>query len=1009
MNRLENLLGLNEEQRNILSDEARIAIEAGAGSGKTRSLVAKYLQILESGKAPVDQIVAITFTNNAARELKRKIRENIEAYIKQYGERGYISRDSLRRLSTAPVSTIHGFSSRIIKENPFDSKISASFSIIDENEKDEFFDQRIKEFVLAEIKDGNKNIKDLLEMEGYDYRELVTIIKTVLFKSSLLHLEPPFPGYRAENDTVPLEEIDFKIPEELVTAFTDTLGGRSSGMREEILEVYSNISSDLGFNDNFKKIVFISGKLRRKEPYKNEIKESARVSLLEYIDVIIDCINHHISKLYLEVSNEAFEYIQNKKLEIQVLDFEDQIRYTYRLLSERKDLLDHYRERFKYIIVDEFQDTDKLQYNLLVLLTTDTSNRLIVVGDKKQSIYSFRGGEPVIFENVLSDPSYSNYSLKSNYRSNKVLINFFNDFFVSVFSDNYESMIHRSEPGESEEGIEFIITSGSNHEDARTKEINKVCDKVEELISSGDYTDIALLFRNSKNAAKYERELRLRNISFNSDFGSGFFRLQEIRDLVSMLKYLINPGDMLSRISVLRSVFFGASDAAILKYLSGNYRGDDEIRGIYEYLDFLNTKRQENIYKDPLSIVNFIMNDLGYSPSMLAMEDGRNKLLNTRKFYNICEKLTNRGYGLSDIIEYFDNSRDSGSGNKPNIENTGRTIIRLTTVHRSKGLEFDVVILCDANYRTVPNAGRVAGDADTGFFIRYGNSRSGSWDEISEYQKLKEQEDEKRLLYVAKTRARKKLVVALSSHSGKDINRYYSGSFASLIQNEIGFAEDEDPENIEYGELTISRYTGSKANKKINDEPEENRLKVTDFTSKNIDKLYSGKISGEGNIPDISPFSEKGITKSNAVDSGEIMHRFLEVWDFEPDNLTRCIEFVLNEAYISDHDFGDELRKLASYYHKSELSNLISNANRIYREYGFVVDIGGVIHRGRIDLLVDHSDGRVLVDYKYRKSVNVDEFREQLDLYSYAVERKFGSAPSKRFIVLLPSLKMVAI
>jgi len=1010
MDRLENLLGLNEEQRNILSDEVRIAIEAGAGSGKTRSLVAKYLQILENGSASVDEIVAITFTNNAARELKRKIRENIEAYIEKYGEEGYINRDSLRRLSTAPVSTIHGFSSRIIKENPYDSRISAFFSIIDENEKDEFYEQHIRDFVLGGIEDENLKIRELLEIEGYDYRELITIIKFILYRSSLLHIEPPFPAYSGKNDIMSVEEIDFTIPEELITTFTNTLNGQSTKMRQEILQSYNKISPEQKFSEKLKKIIFIGNRLHRNKPYKNDVKEDARVNLLEYIDRLVNSVNHHISSLYLEISNEAFKFVQDRKLESQILDFEDQIRYTYHLMCKRKDLLDHYRERYKYIIVDEFQDTDKLQYKLLTLLTDDSTNRLIVVGDKKQSIYSFRGGEPAIFENVLDDPTYNIYSLKSNYRSTEVLIEFFNNFFVSVFSGSYEDMLYRSKLGPVKNGVEVIIASGISHDDARKKEIEKVCDRVDEIISSGNYSDIALLFRNSKNAYKYERELKQRGISFISDFGYGFFRLQEIRDLISMLKYFSNPADMLSKISVLRSVFYGASDQAILKYTSGEYTdGDKEVRGIYEYLDFLSSKREELICQDPLSIINFIMNDLGYTPSLIVLEDGRNKILNTRKLYNKCEWLMNRGYGLVDIIEYFDKSRDSGGGTQPNLEEGVSTRVRLTTVHRSKGLEFDAVILCDTNYKAVPNSNRVAGDGDMGFFVRYGNSKSSSWNELSEYQQLKEEEDEKRLLYVAKTRARKKLIVALSSHSGKDINSYYPGSFARLIKDEIKIPEEFCPADIEYGDITISSYTGCKTDTPIRNELKNNELNKIIFRNDCVDNIYSEKPSAENYVPEISGFGDKGITLSNALDAGDIMHRFLEVWNNEPATVETSIDFVLNEAYLSNHDFGDELRNLASAFYESELAALLYNAKKIYKEYGFVIKLGGSTERGRIDMLLENSDGLILIDYKYRKSDNIVEFREQLDLYSSAIEKKFGSLPIARYILLLPDMRMLEI
>ena len=146
--RIEEFMNLNDEQRVALDLGRDIVVEAGAGSGKTRALVARYLKILEEGRARVDGIIAITFTENAASEMRERIRDMISSYIELYGETNNINWEAIKRLPNAPISTIHGFAARILKENPFESLLAPSFGIIEGIERRLFIEEAIDEFIM---------------------------------------------------------------------------------------------------------------------------------------------------------------------------------------------------------------------------------------------------------------------------------------------------------------------------------------------------------------------------------------------------------------------------------------------------------------------------------------------------------------------------------------------------------------------------------------------------------------------------------------------------------------------------------------------------------------------------------------------------------------------------------------------------------------------------------------------------------------------------------------------
>ena len=162
MERISGFLDLNEEQSRILRPAGRVAVRAGAGSGKTRAIIARYLGILEAGEADIPQIVAVTFTENAAAELKSRIGAEISKYIDTHGYRGNISEGWRRKFFSAPIGTIHSFCSGILRENVFDSGLPLNFSVIEGSEKDAFYEQNIGRFLLAGIEEGDPRLQKTL-------------------------------------------------------------------------------------------------------------------------------------------------------------------------------------------------------------------------------------------------------------------------------------------------------------------------------------------------------------------------------------------------------------------------------------------------------------------------------------------------------------------------------------------------------------------------------------------------------------------------------------------------------------------------------------------------------------------------------------------------------------------------------------------------------------------------------------------------------------------------------
>ncbi len=1027
MERIKELLDLDDEKCYVLRDEPQMVVGAGAGSGKTRSLVAKYLSILESGNATVEQIVAITFTKNGASELKARIQEYIEKYIDRYGEHKNINLTSLRKLGASPIGTIHSFCSSILRENALEVGISPNFSVVDEMEGEEFYLKCIRNILINDLSKSDNLIVELLRLEGYDVNRVVETLRLILKKASLLHLEPPFSSFGGGDDfEKDSEREDFL--DNFYNSLQVFLENVENLVRYE--ELFKRTKKE---SERKKRFDFCYARLKRfcRDFDKKDIPISESIRLISRIKEIIGKINkksdcyekvsdliyrleknssrlmdnysNYLTSLYLKVAEDVYNEIKDIKINSGIIDHEDQIRLTYDLLDKNKDILSRYRDRYRYFIVDEFQDTDKLQFNIITLLSE--GKNLVVVGDVLQSIYMFRGGDPEIMEGVLNNKDFFQVSLSNNYRSTPFLIDHFNEFFEKVFESKYLRMKSPQDllksSSEKSDVVKTIISIADTLSEARIEEAEAVASYVSSILETDEFKRIALLFRKTTNTAVYEASLRKRGISFISDFGKDFFKRHEVRDVISLLRYIVNPNNKISELAILRSPFLGASDKDILAYVKGEAKDlDTQQERIKNFLTLIKDKRNALLLNGPLYAVGFMLDHIGYSAVQLGMEDGESKFLNTRRLYSICEILVGRGYGFEEIIDYFDKAFEKGSEVSPSVleKDDSKPCVYLTTVHKSKGLEFDVVILCDTNYGR--NRGgfesRVMGDASRGFLVGISPlGKSSKENEFKEYIKEKEDLDEKRLLYVAKTRAKKELVVfiATSLNRSKGVRKYEKGSFAHIIDDVWGSISSEKD--------TLNEVTDITSNPEKKDISQQTIQRIRCSTQ----SVYSsGETLSISNSP-VSVSSSICIDRYS-VEMGSIFHRFLQLWDWEKSSIDTVLDFVLREFCFFHDDVKRKVEDMASRFLDSSLFQKIKSAKKVFREYPFVVEIENEIRRGRIDLLLELSDGVEIYDYKYRKSKYVSEFYDQLNLYSKAVEKKYGFSVNGSFLVFLPEIQI---
>ncbi len=1053
MQRISEFFNLTSEQDRVLLPERKIVVSAGAGSGKTRSVIAKYLETLESAEADITQIVAVTFTENAAGELKSRISSEISRYIKTFGHHGNIAPGWRSKITSAPIGTIHSFCGKILRENAFRLDLPLSHSVISGEELQGFCRRAIAKFLISEIQNDSLRTKRLLEIESQNFNEVLRVLTLILKQASMFHIVPPFFSYEKYNTDKywnsdiafsELEHMDSELKTRIKN-YINSLSSRAKKKKQDLYNFYYKIDMNLGVQVNIPYLVGIYKQVKTLPPppspgpahrylqYAKDLtawneRSNTRQLLIEKIFSIMKSYDSELTSLYLDLASRAYDFLSDIKTSEEKIEYEDMILFTIRLFEENPDILKHYKESLKLIIIDEFQDTDSLQLRLINLLCSGPQcPRLIVVGDFNQSIYGFRGAQPEIFTSVLNDKSFKEAFISTNYRSNSALIQFFNVFFSKIFpQETYDQMRHPSTTQENNGPsypVEMILVSSYSLSSGRVeKEARVVALRLKELqkTSSGK---TALLFRRASNVAIYEKALMREGLKFQSRVGHGFYRLAEVRDVVSMLRYFLNPLDKLAEAVILRSPYFGASDAELFAHFRGETKTGDSF--IIQYLHFLRQKRKEYLTGETFRAVDFVVNGLGYYAAALALPNGKTICLNLKKLLLIVEDLVSKkGYGLQQIVEHFDFLRQSEDENQEFDEIQDEAVISLMTVHAAKGLEFDNVFLCDTNYRKKSFTERVMLDSEEGFVLRYPGFSSYAWEGLKSRVEQRETEEEKRNLYVAMTRARQRLFIYCSAKisSAKDEPIINKDSFASFILNTYSNEEDSSPLTNLLSIWTIDEETiiDDPTDKKYAEHVSEEKgfafseqKKTTPVEFKYLDAVYekNNERRKYPSLPDLfSPTDRR-----DAARLGSIMHRFLETWDFQEKTAPREIEFVLKEFLVSNPEVKKMLKDLSSTFLKSELFSIVTDAVKIRKELKFVIadpENRKTPKTGRIDLLTEEKCGLRLFDYKYMESMNAnaqEEYKRQMDGYCEAIAQRFSKSLLSRHIVFIPRVELVSI
>jgi ATP-dependent exoDNAse (exonuclease V) beta subunit len=776
---------LNEEQLAAVETEGNVFVSAGAGTGKTSVLVERYVRAVCEQGLDIESILVITYTRKAAGELRSRIRHALV-------ERG--RRDLARELDGAWISTIHGFCNRLLRAHPFAVGIDPRFRELEDAGaavlRGEAFERAVEGFFAHGVED---RIRLLATYRADGLRRMLTgVYETLRSAGSELVLEL---GARTSlSDALESFRHEAECLAGDVSATATQRGNAQEALRIAGGDPHPQVSvrsesarADSDLAQRAERVVDLSAlqcRGARAASYERARKALEQAALEELAATDRDLLQELLERF-------AAEYAEAKRRE-SAIDFEDLQLGARELLRTSPDVRESVQLRFRLVMVDEFQDTNRLQCELIDLVAHPDATEVFTVGDEFQSIYGFRHADVEVFRERRERAS-NLLTLRSNYRSRPQVLAAINHLFAGEFGDEFQPLAASAEFADPVFGhpVELLVTDKSAFRDApvhwRVGEARAIAARVRELVDSREAEpgEIVVLFAAGTDAERYEEELRREGLPTYRATGRGYFGQQQVTDLLAYLRLIHNRYDDVALATVLASPFVGVSNDALVllrraatrrplftaleRALPEGLSAHDE-RLLQAFL-----QRYERLVRAATRarlerLCEQILAEHDYDLAVLARWDGARRFANLRKLGRLAREYEAvRGADLAGFVRFVRDQEALGAKELEAVaEEEGAGAVRLLTIHSAKGLEFKVVIVADAG-RDVggPRSGEeivALSDGRFGFRMvhptRGGRQPVFDFEEVRKARETQEWAERLRLYYVAMTRAIDRLIVS---------------------------------------------------------------------------------------------------------------------------------------------------------------------------------------------------------------------------------------------------------
>ncbi len=883
-----------EQQQAISKNKSNILVAAAAGSGKTAVLVERIINKILNEKIDIDKLLVVTFTNAAASEMRERILNAIYKKIDESENEEEIQnlQKQVVLLNKASICTIDSFCLDVVRNNFFEIDISPNFRIADTAEIELLKQEVLEELFEEKYEEKNEDFQKLIKTYT-SYRD-DTPLKDLILKIYSYISSSPYPKKWLDDAIERFNIIDAN------TDFTKTVWGelliqeikeelqddiaileaqaKRLSVEPDLLLFQKTIENDVvelktlfSNLDNWNKAYSIANSVDFITWPRNKVDSIEKENAKNVRDQVKKKFKAKVDKIFVSNSEEAIQDIQEmyktlvmlkklifefdekfikKKKDKNIVDFSDVEHYALQILvkekedgtHERSDIAKKYMKQFEEIAIDEYQDSNLVQE--YILTSVSRGNNIFMVGDVKQSIYKFRQARPELFLEKYKSYSLENANEKGlkiqlfkNFRSRENILDFTNEIFKSIMSENLGEIEYTKEEflnlganwgneeteKKHEEVMQFSLKNEIDIIDLKEKEIQKdydaengeeveqqenledieieakfVAKKIKELVKSKyqvydlkeqkyrdiKYRDIAILLRSTKTKAPiFEKELIEKDIPVYSDMSAEYIDSMEIQTILSLLKIIDNPMQDIPLVTVMRSSIGKFTDNELVEIRLADQHADfyttllkakmsasTELKEkIERFLDSLDRWKEEQEYLSLDELIWKIYEDTGFLNYMGVLPNGALRQENLKMLFERAKQYESASFkGLFNFIRFIERLHSS-SGDLSSAKMIGENedVVRIMSIHKSKGLEFPIVFLASTSsqFNLMDLNKDILLDQELGLGVKYIDyDMEVKYDTLTKLA-LRNKElnsvysEEMRILYVALTRAKEKLYI----------------------------------------------------------------------------------------------------------------------------------------------------------------------------------------------------------------------------------------------------------
>lgn len=1107
-------LKLTDGQRTAIYErDKNIIVSAAAGSGKTMVLVNRVISMMVEEGIDIDKMIIVTFTNKSAQDMKDKIREALEKRADDF-DPAFIKRQ-FKLLKLAQIKTLHSFCSDMLRENFYYlENLSPNFKVMPDSTGKIYMADAIDEVFDREYEKMDEDFVYFLqnfsgERSDYNAKQIIllTYQKIVGMIDGLNWLKEA--KDKGENldyfkDFIKNKfDLILKTIENLGARLNPTLPASAVNLIASDYEMLAEIRNQIDDWDRFgfalanKKYMTFAQKIKTeiddedlvneisgaRDAYKADVKEiealivNTDAKALEFIRSKEEVLFRELYKL----TKDFKETFDKKKSAKDYLDFNDLEGEFIRLL-DNETAREKLKTKYKYIFFDEYQDSNEIQNYIVDKLKSERN--LFFVGDVKQSIYGFRRARPDLFIEKLDLYEKAKESMRinlnENFRTDRLILDFNNYIFDRLMTKDeadidYKKGGHRLNYGKEEKDLLESARVGVKVLAKEVREEIYLVNLIKDLLKEGyEYRDIAILLRNGTESYKYEEAFKKADIPYFNDISKVSTQASEVGFFINLLKYLTNPNDDLVLLSVLRSVIFDIDedDLAKIKLSSDSYKFYEAFNA-YDKEDELGEKIKKfkaliEDLKDKLAILNlydfatYLFEKSGLYDFLLARDLAEDRINNVESVIDLMADYdASNDNGLYGFVSFFNNleSTKSDSITPTRDLSEGEDLVRIMTVHKSKGLEFKIVILAGADKGFNNRTDSIIFDEKIGIGINVADYENKikipniNRKLIVEKSREDDKKEEMRILYVALTRAEERLYIT----GNFDKN---SSAFEKVYKNESYLNLNSHLEWIlailSFDGITSEFFTGSKKQSAfdkrisfdfIEESPDlsvNHEENLYDFLNEKsdpevykeikskLDFAYPGRddigMSLKKSVTELAKdfnaesegyetFDAEGFSRNisfkkpsfleeektySPTEKGSLIHKIFQKLPMKAytektlaDEIDRLIDKKIFDKTVKDLI---EVDKLLGFYENDFIKKLISEKIPKRSEESFLMTYDGYYVNGQIDLIFEGEEEIILIDFKTDTIKREEAYKTQLAIYKEAIEEALGKKVGKSLI-----------